>query len=48
MVDLGEVAELTGMSGPMLRDRAEGGKCHLHQGQDGAPLVCLESLLNSM
>jgi len=48
MVDLGEAEALTGVSERRLRDRAEAGKCHVHQGQDGVSLVCLESLLKSM
>jgi hypothetical protein len=47
MVALEEGEALTGMSGQALRDHAEAGKCHLHESQDGALLVCLESLLKS-
>jgi hypothetical protein len=48
MVDLREAEALSGLSGRVLRDRAEAGRCHVLQGHDGASLVCLESLLKSM
>jgi len=48
MVDLGEAEALTGVSGRVLRGCAEAGKWHVQEGQNGGPLVCLESLLKSM
>jgi hypothetical protein len=48
MVDLREAEGLTGLSRRALSEGAEARKWHMCQGQDGASLVCLESLLKAM
>lgn len=48
MVGLEEAGRLIGTTPQTLRDGPGADRWHLAEGQDGAPLVCLESLLKSM
>jgi hypothetical protein len=47
-VRLDEVSALTGMTQQAFRECAETGKWHLSESSDGALLICLDSLMNSM
>ena len=47
MVSVGEAEEFTGMSGQVLRDRAQAQGWHFSESQDGTALVCLESVLKA-
>jgi hypothetical protein len=48
VVDILQAEALAGAAQPKLRDCAEDARWHSVEGSDGAPLVCLESVLKSM
>lgn len=47
-VGLDEAGSLTGMTQPALRECVGAGKWHFSESPDGAPLICLDSLMKSM
>lgn len=48
MVGLADAGVLTGITQQGVRHGAQARKWHFSDGQDGAPLICLESLLKSL
>jgi hypothetical protein len=48
MVGLEEAGILTGMTPPALRESAATGKWHFSESSEGALLICLDSLVESM
>lgn len=48
MVGIDEATALTGMTQPAFRECVETGKWHFSESSDGAPLICLDSLMKSM
>ena len=48
MVGLADASVLTGITEQGMRHGAQAWKWHLSEGQDGAPVICLESLLKSL
>ena len=47
MVGLADASMLTGITHQGMRHGAQAQEWHFSEGQDGAPLICLESLLKS-
>lgn len=48
MVGLADASVLTGITEHGMRHGAQAWKWHLSESQDGAPVICLESLLKSL
>jgi hypothetical protein len=48
MVGLADASVLTGITQQGMRHGAQARKWHFSEGQDGTPLICLESLLQSL
>ncbi|HEY6765258.1 MAG TPA: hypothetical protein VI386_10820 [Candidatus Sulfotelmatobacter sp.] len=48
MVSQAEAQALTGLTQLPLRDGAQNGRWHVSESQGGEPLVCLDSLLESL
>ena len=48
MVGLADASALTGITEHGMRHGGQAWKWHLSKSQDGAPVICLESLLKSL
>jgi hypothetical protein len=48
VVGLEEASVLTGMTQPAFHECVETGKWHFSESSDGAPMICLVSLMKSM